>query len=218
MKKQILITDLDNTLHDWVSHFASALRKTFSLLTELGFERGELLRKFKSLHQRHGTTEVPGLVRPTFKLYPGVAETCASLRRKGVTIIGYTAAPDAPACQRIRQLGLDAFFQRVYTAEKKPNASRLRAIVRTSGFEPGQAVCIGDSLTEDVAPALEAGITAVWARYGTLVSGEDWALLARVTHQTDAEATATACMASRSDVVAFNSCIDDFSAIRCLFA
>lgn len=56
----MLITDLDNTLYDWVSFFSkafSALVHELSILLQVDEER--LLDEFKSIHQRYGNTEQP---------------------------------------------------------------------------------------------------------------------------------------------------------------
>ena len=56
----MLITDLDNTLYDWVSFFSrsfSALVQELSLLLHVDEER--LLDEFKAIHQKYGNTEQP---------------------------------------------------------------------------------------------------------------------------------------------------------------
>ena len=54
----VLITDLDNTLFDWVniwhSSFSAMLER---LVVDAGIPREELLRDFKTVHQRYGTSE-----------------------------------------------------------------------------------------------------------------------------------------------------------------
>jgi FMN phosphatase YigB (HAD superfamily) len=57
---RLLITDLDNTLYDWVTFFASAfaaMTKELSRLIEVPEER--LLDEFKSIHQYYGNSEQP---------------------------------------------------------------------------------------------------------------------------------------------------------------
>jgi len=54
----LLITDLDNTLFDWVSvwhqSFDSMLTK---LVEESGVDRGQLINEFKVIHEQYGTSE-----------------------------------------------------------------------------------------------------------------------------------------------------------------
>lgn len=58
--KKLLITDLDNTLYDWVSFFAQSfyamLEKTVEI-TEI--DKATLLEEFRLVHQFHGNTEYP---------------------------------------------------------------------------------------------------------------------------------------------------------------
>jgi phosphoglycolate phosphatase len=56
----LLITDLDNTLYDWVTYYARAFRALVDVLVkDLGIDREELLDEFKAVHQRHGDSEYP---------------------------------------------------------------------------------------------------------------------------------------------------------------
>jgi FMN phosphatase YigB (HAD superfamily) len=58
MQQKLLITDLDNTLYDWITFFTASFR---SMVTELKsmLETSEdnLLEEFKSIHQRYGNSE-----------------------------------------------------------------------------------------------------------------------------------------------------------------
>ncbi|MFA0001271.1 HAD family hydrolase [Vibrio lentus] len=58
--KKLVITDLDNTLYDWVSFYASSFK---AMLDELevttGISRDVLLADFKLIHQKHGNAEQP---------------------------------------------------------------------------------------------------------------------------------------------------------------
>jgi phosphoglycolate phosphatase len=58
--KKLLITDLDNTLYDWVEYFSQSflvmLEKTHEIT---GISKKELTADFKKVHQYHGNTEHP---------------------------------------------------------------------------------------------------------------------------------------------------------------
>ena len=57
---KLLITDLDNTLYDWVGFFATSFRAMLDeLVVILGTDEDELIRQFKALHQHYGTLERP---------------------------------------------------------------------------------------------------------------------------------------------------------------
>ncbi|HET6324488.1 MAG TPA: HAD-IA family hydrolase [Planctomycetaceae bacterium] len=56
----LLITDLDNTLYDWVTFFALSFRSLVEALVEdIGVDREKLLDEFKVIHQMHGDSEYP---------------------------------------------------------------------------------------------------------------------------------------------------------------
>lgn len=56
----LLVTDLDNTLYDWVTYYAHAFRALSDALVEdLGVDREALLDEFKTVHQQHGDSEYP---------------------------------------------------------------------------------------------------------------------------------------------------------------
>lgn len=55
-----LITDLDNTLYDWVTYFAASFTAMVDVLAGLlHVEREVLLDDYKQLHQRLGDSEIP---------------------------------------------------------------------------------------------------------------------------------------------------------------
>lgn len=51
---------------------------------------------------------------------------------------------------------------------RKPNPELWRRALERAGCEPSQAVIVGDSMKNDIAPALELGCTSVWLK------GEAW--------------------------------------------
>lgn len=57
---KLLITDLDNTLYDWVTYFARSFRAMLVMLEELtDINLEQLKAEFKQVHQRHHNTEHP---------------------------------------------------------------------------------------------------------------------------------------------------------------
>ncbi len=69
--------------------------------------------------------------------------------------------------------------------ELKPNPRLLAQILRDVGADPAQTIYVGDSLMKDIAMAQQAGVTDVFARYGTAQHREEYELLRRVSHWTD---------------------------------
>lgn len=249
MTIRALITDLDNTLYDWVTFFAFAFDAMVTeLIRILQVDRQSLLSEFKEIHQRYGSTETPWAalelpsarrkfpdasaselaqqLEPAFKafstarkthlaLYKGVADTLADLVGNGIVIIGHTEALPVNAFYRLSLLGVAERFSRLYAierkmidhpfperlrsfpapnlirtlppSERKPNPSVLLDICRQEGLLLEECVYVGDSRTRDVSMAKQAGITAVWARYGTRYDQALWSLLVAVTHWTSAD-------------------------------
>jgi phosphoglycolate phosphatase len=71
--------------------------------------------------------------------------------------------------------------------EMKPNPQVLSDIMREVGAEQDRTVYVGDSLMKDVLMAQEAGVPDVFARYGLAQHREEYELLRRVSHWTDAD-------------------------------
>jgi FMN phosphatase YigB (HAD superfamily) len=247
MPRKLLITDLDNTLYDWVTFFTSSFRGMIEELTKLlDVNEEQLLNEFRTIHQKYGNSEQPfavlelpsvlqkysGLTRTeiterldpalhrfnsvrkrTLSLYPGSEEALQRLSEKDVTVVGHTEAILANAYWRIRTLGIDHYFKRLYTLkgkdaihiseksrwvdppknfvtvlpreERKPNPSLILDICRHEGVEPANTYYLGDSLVRDIAMANNAGVNSIWARYGTQYDPTCWSYLVKVTHWTN---------------------------------
>ena len=57
---RMLITDLDNTLYDWVTFFANAFKVMVTELSkQIDVKEEQLLTEFKAIHQRYETSEQP---------------------------------------------------------------------------------------------------------------------------------------------------------------
>ena len=81
-------------------------------------------------------------------------------------------------------------------SERKPNPELLQDICRREGIRLSDACYVGDSLSRDVSMAKTAGVTAVWARYGTTYERSLWDTLVRVTHWTDEDVAREAALSS----------------------
>jgi phosphoglycolate phosphatase-like HAD superfamily hydrolase len=71
--------------------------------------------------------------------------------------------------------------------EVKPNPQVLADIMRDVGAAPDRTVYVGDSLMKDVLMAQEAGVADVFAKYGLAQHRDEYELLRRVSHWTDAD-------------------------------
>lgn len=74
---KLLITDLDNTLYDWVTFYAKSFQAMVQQLArKLGVEDDVLVAEFRALHQQYGTSEPPFamLQLPSVKkTFPGLS-------------------------------------------------------------------------------------------------------------------------------------------------
>jgi HAD superfamily hydrolase (TIGR01549 family) len=167
----------------------------------------------------------PSLIDPAFhafniarksslKLYDGVEESFVELKRRNVTIVGYSDSEYYGVVDRVKRLGLDRYLSRVFCTpraklrkkpfgtktefqspivvehefkQKKPNPNALRNICKEFDVAPNQTVYIGDSISKDVVMADEANVFSSWAKYGTEVNAEYYNKLVRVSHWTSVD-------------------------------
>ncbi|HHH0865991.1 TPA: HAD family hydrolase [Yersinia enterocolitica] len=72
--KKLLITDLDNTLYDWVHFYSTSFGAMLNELVKItGIPKETLLDDFKKVHQKHGNIEYPyaALELPSLHAYFG---------------------------------------------------------------------------------------------------------------------------------------------------
>lgn len=142
----VLVTDLDNTLWDWVKIWHASFASLINVLTDGGLDRETLLDEASEIHQRHGTSEYALLLdelpsvrelgdgadatalreaailasqearKEALVLYPGVKETLASIRGSGALVVAYTESMAFATAQRVRKLGLDGVIQFLYSS------------------------------------------------------------------------------------------------------
>ncbi len=101
--------------------------------------------------------------------------------------------------------------------EVKPNAKVLADIMADVGADPEQAIYVGDSLVKDIAMAQEAGVTDVFARYGVMQRREEYELLRRVSHWTDADIERERRMRALQNVHASYTVTEAFAGLLDLF-
>jgi len=146
-KVSLLVTDLDNTLFDWLEIWYESFSAMLNKVAEIsGIPVSDLEKEFYEVHQRRGTSEYAfalqelrssaGLSRHqvkakyeaaigayraardrTLHLYPRVAETLAAIRATGATIVGYTESMRFYTSYRMRALGLDKLLDYLYSPE-----------------------------------------------------------------------------------------------------
>lgn len=118
-------------------------------------------------------------------LFPGVKETLKSIFNSGVVIVGFTESAEENGYFRLKKLGVDMFFRKVYVSDseykplnkthtshktatihgKKPNVDVLLQIMTDEKVLPSETVYVGDSLTKDIYMANQAGVHSVLCKY-----------------------------------------------------
>jgi len=136
----LLISDLDNTLFDWLGMWYLSFQVLIHELETLtGLSRDALLTEVRRIHQKNGTSEYRFLIRELrsssastvsyrkairrylavrdkhYFLYPSVAETLSAIRSNGCAIVGYTESLRYYALRAIHRLGLDGVLTAVYS-------------------------------------------------------------------------------------------------------
>src|SRR5262249_37327991 len=132
--KRVLITDLDNTLFDWIDYFAPCFRAmVHALAYATKLEEEEIYRQFKEVYTRMETaeyryamqelelyrSETPEMQKRLFRagfvafsrarkgrlqVYTTVPSTLQWLKQQGVVIIGVTNSWVVDAVARLRKL------------------------------------------------------------------------------------------------------------------
>ena len=276
--KRLLITDLDNTLYDWVTFFSysfAAMAKELSV--QLDVSIAQLHSEFRAVHQKYGDSEKPFSIleipsvklrypnctekelldnldvplqafnntrKKYLKLYEGVKETLVELSRRGVKIVGHTESHSINAYNRLKKLYIVEYFSHLYAldwaigehplaersyrlpedlisvvprSERKPNPELLYDICFKEGISIDAAVYVGDSLTRDMAMAVEAGVTSVWAKYGHSYDPDRWETLLSVTHWTDEDLQREKMLKEMYSTVQPDYTIERFSDVLILF-
>jgi FMN phosphatase YigB (HAD superfamily) len=98
--------------------------------------------------------------------------------------------------------------------ERKPNPRLLVDICRHEGAELSSSYYLGDSLVRDVAMAKEAGVTAIWARYGTKYDPDCWKYLVKITHWTDEDVNREKSLKTKYGSVIPDHTIDEFAQLK----
>lgn len=148
--KKALITDVDNTLFDWVDiwyqSFTAMLRKIHEIT---GISEEDLYSPISTIHQKYGTSEYAFLLeeipvlreryggcvaeelspaidafraarRDALRLYPGVMSALKMLNSNGIAIVSYTEATSFYVNYRFRKLELDTIIDYLYSPPDHP--------------------------------------------------------------------------------------------------
>jgi phosphoglycolate phosphatase len=196
MKRTALLFDLDGTLVDSLPDLRAAMNEFLEALGRRPLAADEVRRMVgdgtPALVERGlaATGEAVGVAAahadflrlyeaaPTrlSRLYPGVPETLAALRRSGARLAVCTNKPQAATLGVLDGLGIGGYFDAVLGGDavpfKKPDPRHLMAALDRLGAAPGEAAMIGDN-ENDHAAARAAALPVILMRYGYLRAPAD---------------------------------------------
>lgn len=144
--------------------------------------------------------------KKNLRLYPNVMETLTKLCESEVKIVGYTDSAEENGFYRLRKLGIDHLFCKVYVSDsqyetsnplllsdktvivhgKKPDSELLLQICKNEHILTSEALYVGDSLTKDIYMAKTAHITSILCQYPCepQISKELYQKLVAISHWT----------------------------------
>lgn len=205
MSIKAVLFDLDNTLVDFVGMKKRATRAAARAMVDSGLKEDaealstELFEFYlgywieaddafeKFLQKKYGKIDIRLLAAGVnaylkekynhLHAYPGVKETLAGLKERGLKLAVVSDGMRLKAWMRLNEAGIDGFFDVVVTfddtGKKKPSSEPFRRAVDELGVLSGECVFVGDWPERDIAGAKALGMTTVLARYGWLRKGED---------------------------------------------
>ncbi|MEO2151559.1 MAG: HAD-IA family hydrolase, partial [Thermococcus sp.] len=98
-------------------------------------------------------------------VYPDVVPILEWLKGNGYRLGVVTSGPEYQRL-KLELTGLDKYFDVIVTREDvkaiKPEPKIFLHALERLGVEPGEALYVGDSLSQDVYGAKHVGMTAVW--------------------------------------------------------
>jgi putative hydrolase of the HAD superfamily len=186
-----ILFDLDNTLCTFVDAKISACN---AVINEVGAGSGDdLLRYFlrpvrnfeDTGHIADYLTDI-GVYTPeigmktenlfkkvkldSLRLYPGVIRVLTLLRAKNIPLAVVTDAHSHNARERMEHLGIVSYFTSLITPDisgkRKPDHAPFLMAMNALQTCPADTWIVGDSLTREMVPGNELGLTTVYARYG----------------------------------------------------
>jgi phosphoglycolate phosphatase len=183
-----LLLDLDGTLVDSVPDIAAALNRTLAARGLAPFTEREtagmvgdgsdrlLARAFAARGAVPDERALPELVADyaanaavATRLFPGVAETLATLHAQGWMLAVCTNKLEAPARTLLDALGILTLMAAVGGADtvpaRKPDPAHLLVPLAAIGGDAAHAVMLGDH-ANDINAARAAGMPAIFAGWG----------------------------------------------------
>lgn len=170
------LTELDVSVNDAVIHRYSEINAAHWRRLESGeITRREVLTgRFRQLYRELGVARDPEQTQQIYEHYlsqghyfiPG-AETLLETLRERYRLFLVSNGNAVVQEGRLRSANISHFFENIFISEKigadKPSELYFaRCFARIDGFDPAQAIIIGDSLTSDILGGIHAGVRTCW--------------------------------------------------------
>lgn len=160
MDTPLLLTDLDNTLYNWVDFFAPSFRSMVHVINkETGFSEEEIISSFRSVYKEYDAieyslsvqslellgklpvekiNELSNLARKVYVRtgrkylipYIGVKETLNWAKSSGICIICVTNSPVHLALWKLRQMKLTSYFYGLVARKTGDGKKRKKSLTR----------------------------------------------------------------------------------------
>ena len=154
-KVSVVITDLDNTLYDWLDSWYRSFTVFLDAIVEAsGISRNQLENEIRPVFQKYGTSEYPFFLqeipslqerfpdqdlvkkfertiqayrsqKSKISLYPTVLETLSTLKKKGCLIVIFTESQEFYATTRLKSLELDPYIDFLFSPEDSVASNRV---------------------------------------------------------------------------------------------
>jgi pyrophosphatase PpaX len=186
---QALLLDLDGTVADTHELIYQCFSETFRRHVgrecsrrvweeSVGLPLEEMFAA--ALQAGGGSAPAPGLLAKCYRerlaeidtavtAFPGMPETLASLRLRGIRLAVVTSKHEPAASRHLRRLGLEPLFEVVITGDQcercKPDPEPFSRALAALGLPAATAAAVGDSAA-DLIGARAAGVLAVAACWG----------------------------------------------------
>lgn len=164
-----------------------------------GYTEEQIKNELNPIFHRFNSTR-----KRLLKLYPNVENTLRFLYENNITLIAYTESAEENGFYRLKKLGIEHFFKKIYVSDssykkssnigtspktyvvhgKKPNAKILTEICHNEGVSLTEVIYIGDSLSKDMLMAKQAGVLSIWCDYPKYNNEELYSKLVAISHWT----------------------------------
>ena len=181
-----VLFDLDGTLIDSIALILGSMRHAFARcerevpsddewLTGVGIPLRTMFQRYAAedveidrliaAYREHQLANHDSLVR----CYDEVPETLAALERAGHPLAVVTSKGDMLARRGLELVGIAAHFETIVSCDSctrhKPHPEPVLTALERLGYEPGEAVFVGDSV-HDIEAGNAAGVETVAALWG----------------------------------------------------